>query len=304
MPVDALLLILGAAFLHVGWNALAKRGRDRLVFLWITMMMGSLLLALPAALVVLQAGAPPSGWIRAAISAAVHAAYFVSLSRAYDNADLSLVYPLSRGLAIVLVAVLAWPLIGEPPTMLGMTGVLLVLAGATFVVRYRHSARAPGASANEPTARDHAGARAPRTAVGLAWTLLTAALIAVYSLVDKQGTARLHPLPYLVIVILGACLLLSPYVLTRPRSLLLLSDEWRANGRSLMMAAVFSVSAYLVALFALQRAPVAHVVAAREISIALSVVAGRLWLGEHPPLQRYAGALAIVAGVACLTLAK
>ena len=34
MSATALALVLMAAVLHTGWNALAKRGRDQLCFLW------------------------------------------------------------------------------------------------------------------------------------------------------------------------------------------------------------------------------------------------------------------------------
>lgn len=282
--------------MHVGWNAFTKRSRNGLLFLWTAMALGSLLLAIPAAVLVAREGLEDaSGWPYAAASAAVHAAYFFALSRAYGSGDLSLVYPVSRGLSIALVAGLAWPLMGERPTPLGAAGILLVIAGVALVAGQQRASSGAGGAGTGAEDTHGRGSRG-----GLGWAVITGLLITAYSLIDKRGTAQVAPLPYLVALILGSCLLLAPWVAYHHRAL---AQEWRINGRTIRLSAVLSVSAYLLVLHAMQQAPVSYVVTAREISIVLSVVIGRMFMGEQPSPRRLGGAVVIVTGVVCLALA-
>jgi drug/metabolite transporter (DMT)-like permease len=46
------------------------------------------------------------------------------------------------------------------------------------------------------------------------------------------------------------------------------------------------------------------VVAARELSIVLSVLIGWMWLGEKNLTRRLVGAAVVLAGVACVALAR
>jgi multidrug transporter EmrE-like cation transporter len=109
----ALLLVLGAAVLHAGWNALTKRAADPVVFLWWVGLLASALYA-PIALVILFR----DGFTAAAIpfvlgTIVLHALYFFALGRAYTTGDYSLVYPIARGLGVALVPIAALALWDE-----------------------------------------------------------------------------------------------------------------------------------------------------------------------------------------------
>jgi len=56
---QALLLVILAAMLHAVWNALAKRARDQLVFLWSSVSLASVILV-PVGLLGLPAGGVPA----------------------------------------------------------------------------------------------------------------------------------------------------------------------------------------------------------------------------------------------------
>ena len=92
-------------------------------------MAGSVLF-LPAVLWV----APPwtlggGDWPGVAGGAAVRAAYFAALGAAYARGDLSLVYPLARGIAPLLVPPLAVLLLGERPSPVGWPGIATIGLG-------------------------------------------------------------------------------------------------------------------------------------------------------------------------------
>jgi drug/metabolite transporter (DMT)-like permease len=278
----ALLLVVCAAVLHAGWNALTKRGRDPLAFLFCAGALGAMFF-LPGALYLLWAGGLPLAALPFVVGTVLaHAVYFFALGRAYGQGDLSVVYPVARGTGVALVAVLGLAILDERLSWLGAAGVALVVLGI-FSLHHR-----PGA------------ARA-LLAPGSGWALFTGVTIAAYSLVDKAGVARLHPLAYIGLMEVGACLLLMPAMLARRAAL---AREWRTNWRTITAAAVMSPAAYLLVLFAFQISKAAYVVASREISIVFSALIGSLLLGEGALGRRLGGALVVAAGVACVALAR
>jgi drug/metabolite transporter (DMT)-like permease len=281
----ALLLVVSAAILHAIWNALAKRADNQFVFLWCSVSLATALL-LPLGLLRLPGEpAPATGLPFVAASVAIHALYFWALGRAYRHGDFSRVYPMARGLGVALVPLVALPLFGERLSWLGSLGVGLVVLGIAALgampVATTSVARASGA--------------------GTFWALVTGLTIAAYSLVDKAGVARLHPMPY--IALMGACLsvVLAPVVLAdRPA----LGREWRRHWRTILVASAMNLTSYLLVLFAFRLSKVGYVVASRELSILFSAFIGSLWLGEGRLAPRLAGASVVLAGVICVALAR
>jgi drug/metabolite transporter (DMT)-like permease len=280
----ALALVIGAAVVHSAWNALTKRARDQVAFLWLANAGATALLG-PLWLGMLWGHGLPAAALPFVVATVVlHALYFFSLGRAYTWGAYSLVYPVARGLGVALVPVLALFLLEERLSPLGVTGIALVVAGiATLNLR--------------PGGRARAEARAPGW--GTLWAVLTGLTIAGYSLVDKAGVARLHPVPYIGLLGLGTALLLLPGA--RPAAL---RGEWAANRRSVLVASTLILTSYLLVLFAFRLAKTGYVVAARELSIVFSALIGSLWLGEGPLRERLPGALIILAGVVCVALAR
>lgn len=287
MTWAALALVIGAACLHATWNALAKRGSDAFTFLWLATVVASLALLAPGAWVLATDGLPPAALPFVAATIVLHAAYFFALGRSYGAGDLSLVYPIARGLGVALVPILAVPLFAERLSGLGTAGVALVVVGIVVLHVRPHAWRAvAGAAGGFPG--------------GTGWAILTGLTIAAYSLVDKAGVARLHPVPYLGLMFAGTTLLLLPAMLADPARL---GREWRRNRATVIVAGLLTLSAYLLVLFAFRLTKVGYVVAARELSIVFSTLLGLLWLREGHVASRLAGAAIILAGVICIALA-
>jgi drug/metabolite transporter (DMT)-like permease len=282
----ALALVVCAAILHAVWNALAKRADNQFVFLWCSVTLATVLL-LPVGLLRLPGErAPASGLPFVAASVAIHALYFWALGRAYRHGDFSRVYPMSRGLGVALVPLVALPLFGERLSWLGSLGVGLVVLGIAAL----------GAM---PVATTASVARA--SGAGTAWALVTGLTIAAYSLVDKAGVARLHPMPYIALMGASLSVVLAPVVLAdRPA----LGREWRRHWRTILVASAMNLTSYLLVLFAFRLSKVGYVVAARELSILFSAFIGSLWLGEGRLAPRLAGASVVLAGVVCVALAR
>lgn len=288
MPATALVLVLIAAVLHSAWNALAKRGRDQLCFLWWAVTVATILAAPLSVPMLLATGVPVTAWPYVAATIVLHVIYFFALGRAYRSGEFSVVYPVARGLGVALVPVLAIVIFDERLSALGATGVALVVVGIVVL----HLASRGGS---------RAAAALRDLGPGVWWALATGVMTAGYSLVDKGGVARLHPVPYIQLMFLGMSLLLLPVVLADPNPL---RREWTTNWRTILPAAVMTLGAYLLVLFAFQLSKAAYVVATREVSIVLSALIGSLWFREGRLVGRLAGAAVVLAGVVCVALAR
>ena len=71
----------------------------------------------------------PEAWPFIAASVTVYIAYYLLLTGAYKNGDLSLTYPLMRGTAPLLVALVSVATLGERLSSAGWLGVVGVSVG-------------------------------------------------------------------------------------------------------------------------------------------------------------------------------
>jgi drug/metabolite transporter (DMT)-like permease len=286
VTAGALALVVSAAVLHAVWNGLAKGARVPVVFLWWSVTLASLAFLPLGGWLVWRHGLPLGALPFVAATTALHAVYFYTLGRAYRHGEFSRVYPMSRGLGVAVVPVIGYAAFGEVVSALGAAGIALVVLGVVALQR------APG------TASGSASSGGREATV---WAVLTGLTIAVYSVVDKGGVARLNPVPYLVLLGLGSSAILAPVAARQPGGL---RAEWEANARRILVAAAMNLSAYLLVLFAFRLSKVGYVVATRELSIVFSAVIGSWWLGEGRLGARLAGAAVILAGVVCIALAR
>jgi drug/metabolite transporter (DMT)-like permease len=282
VTLASLVLVICAAGLHAGWNALAKRGRDPVVFLWCATLASTVALS-PVGLWILARDGLHAAAVPFVLGTiALHALYFYALGRAYATGAYSLVYPVARGLGVALVPIVAFLVFDERLCVLGTIGVALVVGGIVSL----HVLPA-GAAASWP-------GRA------ILWPVLTGLTIAAYSVLDKAGVARLNPVAYMLLLEGGCALLGMPLLWLRSEAVRRELASWR----TIVVAAVMSALAYTLVLFAFRLSKTGYVVAARELSIVLSAVIGSLWLREGRLGPRLAGATIVLAGVACVALAR
>ena len=160
-----LLLVLLAAGLHATWNLLVKSGEDTLIAAWLTVLIPPVLLWPFLFLTGLPAR---EAWPMLLGSGAIHAAHNVCLARAYEHGDLSVVYPVARGLAPLLVG-LGDPLGGQRVSASAVVTIGLILLAVAMQGepahrrRDRHLPRTPLAEqsdARSPAARESTAAQA------------------------------------------------------------------------------------------------------------------------------------------------
>jgi drug/metabolite transporter (DMT)-like permease len=267
MPLDALALALGAAALHALWNLLLARERDTEAASAVALLALVATLVVPAALTWrVEAGAVPY----IAGSAALELGYVALLATAYRLYELSLVYPVARGLAPVFALLLASAVGAARPSSLGVVGVVVVAVGVLLVRGVRGDLG------------------------GLAFGAVIATAIAGYTVVDRYGIQHAAAGPYLLLVMTGPALVYSLAVGTgRVRA---------ALSPVTVVIGAASASAYLLVLLALRLASAPAVAAVRETSVVIATAAAAVFLHERVGPARLAGAAVVAAGVAMLAL--
>ena len=121
--------VLFAALLHATWNALIKVSGDRLVIMAVTTVSASIMVF---PLLFLFPFPARESWPFLGLSAIVHTFYMLLLVRSYGLGDFAQVYPLSRGSAPLLTALLGFLLLQETMPAVRQTSALRWWPSASF----------------------------------------------------------------------------------------------------------------------------------------------------------------------------
>jgi drug/metabolite transporter (DMT)-like permease len=271
VPLSAFLLALGAAFVHALWNLLLARARDPEAAGAVALLTAVVVFApVAAAWWELDSRA----WPYIAASSVLELVYFALLGAAYRRAEVSVVYPLARGVAPVLVLVVGIVALDAETTAVQALGVCLVGLGVVLV----------------------RGLARPAGWTGVLFGLAIACSIAAYTLVDAEGIRYANAVTYLELVLIVPAIGYA------------LGVAWFKGGAALraevapatVAAGLGMWVAYGLVLAALARAEAAPVAAVRETSIVIATAGAALFLHERVGASRLAGAALVAAGVALL----
>ncbi|WP_245416233.1 EamA family transporter [Microvirga sp. 17 mud 1-3] len=271
--------VLLAASMHAGWNVVVKVGLDRFSSIVLLALFSALICLVLLPFFPLPAAA---SWPWLLASAMVHVVYKLTLVRAYEHGDLSQVYPLARGTAPLVVALVSAGFLGEAMTGAKLLSILLIGGGVCLM-----------------SLRGGAVGRMPPKA--FVFALATAGCTASYTLLDGVG-ARLSGSASGFIILLSIFdgLFTCAYAVSRRglRMLVQLAPAWRMG----FAAGAMSLASYWIAIWAFTKAPIALVAALRETSVLFAVLFAVFFLKERVGAGRIAAAVAIAAGVILMRL--
>lgn len=273
MSLGVFLAVLGAAFLHALWNALIKVGTSKIG----TMVILSVI-EVPIGLAVVSVSAPINPvaipWVIAA--GCTHFAYKFFLTYAYDRGDLSRVYPIARGAAPMIVALVGAVILADAVSARQYLAIVVLGLGILLMARGVFS-----------SGEDR---RLLPFAFGSAFATAT------YTMIDGMG-ARISgaPAAYVAWVFVADGLIFTCGMLAL-RGWSVLPRDRRAWGLG-SAASLASYGAYAVSIWAMTLAPIAVVAALRETSILFAVLIGWLVFGERMDRGKALAASVIVAGV-------
>jgi drug/metabolite transporter (DMT)-like permease len=271
--------VLLAALLHAGWNTMLKGGRDVLLDTALVVA-GAGIVMLPFVFVVPLPAR--ESWPYLVASLATHVGYYYFMVNAYRTGDLSLVYPLMRGAAPLVAALLAVLWLREWPAPVAWLGMVAISAGVVGLA-WRTA--------------DHAPSRA-----AVAYALANALIIALYTVIDGAGVRLAgNAWSYIVWLFVIDAVPFTLYVLWRRGRVLF--DYAREFPGRLLAGGGASALAYAISVWAMTQAPVALVASLRETSVLFAALFGARLLREKLTWRRWAGVGAVVLGVLALKAA-
>ena len=279
MSLSLIFIVLIAAFLHAFWNALVKGSGDK------TIVLGLIALGHMVPGIAIAALAPLPGWDAAPYiiaSTLIHWGYYYFLNLAYRMGDLSLVYPITRGLAPVLVALGAQLWIGEALPALAWLGIFSVSAGVMILSQGIFKMGLPK--------------------ISVVAAVIVAAIVAAYSLVDGVGVRLSKNVMGYIGWLFTAEACVALYIFT---------TRW-ARVRAMpiktcmlgFIGGVLSATAYALVLYVKTEAPLGTVSALRETSVIFAALIGVIWFGEGPKIRRLVAAGIVATGTILIGMAS
>jgi drug/metabolite transporter (DMT)-like permease len=263
--------LLFAAFLHAAWNALVRHDLDRRAAATAMAVGGGIVgaLLLPFLPPMALAAVP-----YAIATSLIHVGYFALVARAYAATELSVAYPVMRGLAPLIVTGLAATFVETPPPAV-VLGIAIVTAGIVSL-----------------------GIERLRAGVfGLVPAIANAFVIALYTLIDGLG-ARVSgaPVTYVAWILVGAGIATVVWQIVREGHAKVL-PSLRSRLPIGIAGGAMSYAAYAIALWAMTFNPIGAVAAVRESSVLFAAAIGAVALHERFGWARWLSAILVVAGL-------
>lgn len=291
MQATPYFLVLVAAVLHAYWNYLLKRAGGGQLFVGLSKVAEVALFA-PVFAGVGVREATSHGlqlWPLAVIGAALTLSNYMLLAKAYERADLSFVYPISRGAVLIFVPILGFLVFRERLNARGYVAVAAILSGI-IVMQIPSRGRASGDSK-------------PIDGAAIALSILAAVAAAGYTIWDKRAVRMISPFTYFYTytALVGASY--GTY-LVRAYGAEAIRAEWQRNARAILQVGALNTITYVLVLFALRDGVSSYVVGVRQLSVAFGALLGWRLLGERIELPKRIGIALILMGAVLVALTR
>jgi len=280
------MLILFSALIHAAWNLQLKRSRDKTLFSYLYVW-SAILLYTPVFILALPGTVLPWEGIAAVLATGtIYCFYFLLLARSYSGGDLSMSYPVARGVAPLLTLIWAVLFLGERPSATGLLGIGMVVAAVYLF----HPPVVLGKGFVD---------RVPSSAFAAA--IATGLSISAYSTVDKVGVSFIPPYLYIYMTFAVGGILLTPFYLRR-YGFRAIGREFKVEWKRALLVGLMSIYGYLLVLFAMGLVQVSYIIPLRSTSILFAVLLGFEVLEEEKSTRKLLAALSMVAGVLFIAL--
>ena len=281
MSTTIFLVVIAAAILHAVWNASIKDSGDKFVNM-VAIIIGQAPLAAVSLFFVSMPTLESLPFLFVGIGLHIGYQFFLPLS--YKHGDLTLVYPIARGVAPLLVAAISVTFLGVELNTAETIGVLTIGLGIMSLALVRKS-----------------NGQRNGKAVGLA--LITGCFIASYSLVDGTG-ARLAGS---AVGFYGWLALGSTFGFTTIMSVWkpgIVGQAWQTRKIKGLLGGSASSIAFALVIWAFTQAPIALVTALRETSIIFALLIGVFVLKEKLDLLKVLSTMMTVGGAIILKFSR
>lgn len=270
-------LVILSAIAHATWNAMMKQAGDRTLTMVAIRAVG---LAVGLGILPFVEWPEARGWKWLAATSMVQFAYYALLIRSYAIGDLSVVHPLSRGVAPVLTTFAAWLLAGESLDFDQLAAVALISLGIAVL-----------------------SFRAGASTAAIFFSLATGVAVSAYSFLGGMGVRAAGTVLgfQACLEIVNGCGMVGFALATRPRAF---ARYLRDNRWVCLLAGLTSVAGFVAYLLAASVLPLGPTTALRETSVIFGALIGAVVLKEGFGRRRIAAAILVVLGIGALVASR
>lgn len=279
MSLEIIAIMLFAACLHASWNVVIKGGSNKFFESGINVLGGGLAVVCILPFLPLP---EPAGWPFLCCSMCIHIAYYLSISIAYRQSEMSYAYTLMRGSAPLFTA-LGMAVLGQDLSFSGWLGILCLSAGVLTLT-------------GQSFLSGHFNKWGTLAAFG------TAIVIMGYTMTDGFGVrASGHAVSYTCWLYLFNTFPVNLIIISRHRKdyFHYLKGRWKIG----ILGGIFSFASYAIALWAMTRAPIQLVAALRETSVVFGMLMAVLFLGERFTKLRLLAVILVASGTIIMRVA-
>ena len=277
MPLNIFLAVILAAFLHAVWNAMVKNEDNK--YLAVTAIV---LGHVPASIfIILLTPAPSVESIPFIIlSALLHIGYEWYLLSAYRFGDLIKVYPIARGTAPILVAIVSLIFLGVVLSNFEILSIFIISLGILSL--------------------SFQGAKGFKNRSAVIYALVTGFFIMGYSITDGYGARVSNSfLSYMGwSFILNATIF--PIILKINNKSEVITKTFKEGKKIFFIGGTLSYIVYGIVVWGFTQAPIALVAALRETSIIFALLIGIFFLKEKFTFLKAIATFIIFFGVVLL----
>lgn len=285
----AIALVATSALLHAGWNLLLKRAGGSELVVAMSKVAEAVLFA-PFFLLGVTGELPSPGRVLflTGIAATGVLGNYMALAAAYRRSDLTLVYPVSRGAALLFLPLLGAAFLDERVSARAASGLVVIIVGIGIL---------PLKALSRDALRGLLGGMMT-PAMGFA--VLAALLTSSYTIWDKVALREMPPFAYMYLYTVIVAVAYSGWVLRRSNAIERRST-WVAHRWAIVGIGVMNMVSYGLTLVALRSEVSSLVIGLRQLSIVAGVALGWLVLREDVEVPRRIGVALIAAG--CVLIA-
>ena len=286
MTIGITLLILFSALIHSIWNIQLKKSKDPYKFLINIATCGWLLFTPYSIYKLFTSTISPETFIFVILSFLIHFLYFIFLGKAYTNFELSLVYPIARGLSVFLLPIYGIFILSETITTFALIGCFLIFYGIILTGSISH---------NYLTSIE--GLKKLFNS-GVISALTIGVIISLYSLADKQAADGIDPILYVWFTDTSAVLMFFYYQRKNKDYV----SYFSSNFKKLAIPGIFQFSSYAIVIYAYSTTFLSYAGTFREVGTVFGAIFAKIFLGENFTVKKSLGIFFIILGAILISL--
>ena len=285
MELEITLLILFSAVIHSIWNIQLKKSNDPITYIIAIAIVGWVIFTPYAIYRFFNSSISAETFLFTFSSFLIHFLYFLFLGRAYSKFELSVVYPIARGLSVFLIPVYGILILNEDMTFQAIAGCCLIILGIIMT---------GSISIGDVTNRYK---RKLFIKGGVFSAILIGIIISLYSLVDKQASSGIDPFLFVWITDTSAVILGIRFFRNSN-----FRNHFTKENIKLIIPGVFQFSSYAIVIYAYSSTMLSYAGTFREIGTVFGAIFAKIFLKEEFGRKKTLGILLIVLGALLISI--